>query len=83
MRYTVRQIPCGNIRGLDTQKGYALYKNIPYAHAERWEKPVEVTAWGGSTMLLPPLPGASRQVLLPQKKVAMPAFMPVKISSSR
>ena len=47
MRYTVRQIPCGTLRGLDTQKGYALFKNIPYAHAERWEKPVEVTGWEG------------------------------------
>lgn len=47
MRYTVWQIPCGTLRGLDTQKGYALFKNIPYAHAERWEKPVEVTGWEG------------------------------------
>lgn len=47
MRYTVRQIPCGTLRGLDTQKGYALFKNIPYAHAKRWERPVEVTGWEG------------------------------------
>lgn len=47
MRYTIRQIPCGALRGLDTQKGYALFKNIPYAHAERWARPVEVTSWEG------------------------------------
>ena len=47
MRYAIRQIPCGTLQGLDTQKGYALYKNIPYAHAERWKRPVEVTAWEG------------------------------------
>ena len=47
MRYTIRNTPCGEIRGADTQKGYAYFLNIPYAKAERWERPVETTQWEG------------------------------------
>ena len=46
MRYIVKQTPCGNIRGAQTE-GFCVFSNIPYAHAKRWERPEEVTAWEG------------------------------------
>ena len=47
MRYTIKNTPCGQIRGADTQKGYSYFLNIPYASAERWEQPQVTTAWNG------------------------------------
>ena len=47
MRYTIKDTPCGQIRGADTCQGYSYFKNIRYATAERWELPQEVTAWEG------------------------------------
>lgn len=43
MRYVIKDTPCGQIRGADTQNGYYKFTNIPYAHAKRWEKPEIVT----------------------------------------
>lgn len=47
MRYVIKETPCGQVRGADTQKGYFHFQNIPYAKAERWERPVEMTRWEG------------------------------------
>lgn len=47
MRYIVKDTPCGKIRGADTQQGYFLFQNIPYAKAGRWERPTETTHWEG------------------------------------
>lgn len=47
MRYTIKDTPCGQIRGADTCQGYYHFQNIPYATAQRWEIPQEVTQWEG------------------------------------
>ena len=47
MRYIIKETPCGAVRGADTQQGYSYFMNIPYAKAERWERPVETTRWEG------------------------------------
>ena len=47
MRYIIKETPCGTLRGADTQKGYSWFLNIPYAKANRWERPVETTRWEG------------------------------------
>ena len=31
MRYAIKNTPCGQVRGADTQKGYSYFFNIPYA----------------------------------------------------
>ena len=56
MRYTIRQTPCGSVRGVDTMEGYAYFRNLPYGKADRWEKPVEVTAWEGEYDASTPTP---------------------------
>ena len=47
MRYMIKDTPCGQIRGADTQKGYSYFLNISYAKAQRWERPEEVKHWDG------------------------------------
>ena len=47
MRYIIKETPCGAVRGADTQEGYSYFMNIPYAKADRWERPVEMTKWEG------------------------------------
>ena len=47
MRYTIKNTPCGQIRGADTQTGISYFLNIPYATARRWERPEIVTGWEG------------------------------------
>ena len=56
MGYVVRQTPCGSVRGMDMGEGYALFRNIPYATANRWERPVEVTDWEGEWDASTPTP---------------------------
>ena len=56
MGYVVRKTPCGNVRGMDMGDGYSLFRNIPYAKAQRWEKPVEVTGWEGEYDASTPTP---------------------------
>ena len=46
MYYAYKECPCGELRGIGTNE-YELFKGVPYAHAERWESPVEVTQWDG------------------------------------
>ena len=56
MRYIVKETPCGSLRGIDTQEGYARFQNIPYGEAERWERPREVTHWEGQYDASTPTP---------------------------
>lgn len=56
MRYNIKQTPCGQIRGVDTGKGYSYFLNIPYAKAKRWERPIETTGWGGTRDATIPAP---------------------------
>ena len=56
MRYIIKETPCGPVRGADTQKGYSYFLNIPYAKAERWERPVETTGWEGTCDATTPTP---------------------------
>lgn len=44
--YIFLDTPCGKIKGV-RKNGYAIYKGIRYATAERWEDPKLVTAWQG------------------------------------
>ncbi len=60
MRYIVKHIPCGKIRGVDTLKGYSYFSNIPYATAVRWEKPVQMTSWEGEYDASTPTPYCSQ-----------------------
>ena len=60
MRYVVKSIPCGKLRGVDTLKGYSYFSNIPYAKAARWEKPVRVTSWEGEYDASTPTPFCSQ-----------------------
>ncbi len=46
MHYTYVTCPCGDVRGIGTDN-YELFKGIPYAQAERWESPRDVTHWEG------------------------------------
>ncbi len=56
MVYILKKTPCGVLRGVDTQQGYSYFQNIPYATANRWEKPVEVTGWEGEYDATTPTP---------------------------
>lgn len=42
--YVFTDTPCGKVKGV-RKSGYAVYKGIRYATAERWEDPVLVTSW--------------------------------------
>lgn len=62
MRYTIKDTPCGKIRGADTQNGYSYFLNIPYAKAKRWEQPEEVTFWEGVYDATAPTPWCPQAV---------------------
>ena len=40
------QTPCGAVRGAETD-GVRLFRGIPYAVTERFERPVQISAWEG------------------------------------
>ena len=46
MRYAYITCPCGQLQGIGTDT-YEHFKGIPYAHADRWEAPRDVTGWKG------------------------------------
>ena len=46
MELVQRSCPCGDLQG-QILKGCEHYMGIPFAKAERWEDPVEVTSWDG------------------------------------
>ena len=47
MEYISKTCPCGDIVGIG-KKDHNIFKGIYYAHAERFEPPVPVTAWEGT-----------------------------------
>ncbi len=64
MRYIIKDTPCGQIRGADTLNGYSYFTNIPYATADRWEIPKEVTGWEGIYDATSPAPHALQEAAL-------------------
>ena len=46
MELVQRSCPCGDLQG-QILKGCEHYMGIPFAKADRWEDPVEVTSWEG------------------------------------
>lgn len=46
MYYAYLTCPCGQIRGIG-KENHEVFKAIPYARAERWQPPADVTHWDG------------------------------------